>query len=106
MQRYCALHAVEPNWDSNCVFSDAQRGHGTTTWARRSGLMPETSTRPPITCGGAMPKPLSRVLASGAIQSVLHGGESWLISDTSVTPMTASVSRISALIISVAGQPE
>ena len=34
-----------------------------------------------------MPNARSRALASGAIQSVVHGGESWLTSSTSVTPI-------------------
>ena len=75
MQRYCALHAVEPNCESSLVCAEPHRGHGITVVARRSGLIPATSMRPPDRCGGAIPNAASFPFASAAIQSVLHGGD-------------------------------
>ena len=45
-------------------------------------------------------------LPSGAIQSVVHGGDRRVTRSTSVMPMDARRSRMSVAIISVAGQPE
>ncbi len=68
--------------------------------------MPVTSTRDAAGPGGAMPNAASFGRASGAIQSVVHAGESTVVTLASTIPASASASRMPSMMSSVAGHPE
>src|SRR5476651_2609007 len=110
MQRYSALHAVEPNWARRSVCDEPQRGQAglsTTRGTKRMGRScGACSFEPQLPIGGAMPYCLSLSRAASVIQSVVHAGASTVSMRWFEKPASFNAAPMSSAIWYIAGQPE
>src|SRR5471032_589332 len=102
MQRYSALHAVEPNWARRWVFDEPQRGQAglsTTRGTKRIGRScGACSFEPQLPIGGAMPYYRSFSRAASVIQSVVHAGANTVSIRCLVKPASFNAAPMSSAI--------